>query len=123
MNGRAEKYVSNILKYPTKKEARLEAGYSPSYSTSGHIEKTKAVRKAMEDVTTKLEAERDRLIDAMSEDDLTEVQYRDKATSLDKIQKQIQLLTGGETERTRVVVIPSEIADKNNLNAEDERTI
>lgn len=112
---RAELYVDNILKYPTKYEARKALGYSESYCLSGHIDQTARVKKAMSNILEKLEKERDRLVESMSGKDLDKVQYKDAATSLDKIQKQIQLLTGEDTERQGVTINITSYGDKRSV--------
>ena len=42
---RHKKLGKNLLKYATKKEARIQSGYSKSYASSGQILKTKGYKK------------------------------------------------------------------------------
>lgn len=95
---RAYRYVNNLLKYPSKYQARVAAGYSSSYALTGQIDQTVSVKKAMASIVDNLEKERDRLIQNLSETVLGDVEYRDKVNALDKIQKNIQLLSGRPTD-------------------------
>ena len=52
----------------------------------------------------KMEQERDRLINAMSQRELDKVQYRDMTGAVDKLTKNIELLSGNDTEKQTLKV-------------------
>jgi hypothetical protein len=52
----------------------------------------------------KLEKERDRIIKAMTEKDLTDVQYQHLTAATDTLTKNIQLLGGKETEKVGITI-------------------
>lgn len=85
-------------KTTSMKSAMLEAGYSESYSnTPGFIRNTPEYKRIMSTVVEQLEKERERIIQAMSVKDLGDEKYRDLAEVFDKMNKNIQLLSGKPT--------------------------
>ena len=103
-----------ILKYPSKKEARLAAGYSLSYSLSGHIDKTKGAQIVVKSTLQALEIERDRIIRAMNTKDLLKEEYATLSLSLDRVQKQVQLISGKATDHIAVVGVNIDVKKENN---------
>jgi hypothetical protein len=45
---RQKRTLKNIRKYPSRKEAMIEANYSPSYASSSHIKRTQGWQELME---------------------------------------------------------------------------
>src|SRR5690606_29483921 len=95
---RHKRLASNILKYPTKREAMLKTGYSESYAEAGHILKSRGFKKAMKSVLEKLEKEEARILDELANKELGDIRYKDLVDSMDKIRKNIQLAQGRPTE-------------------------
>jgi hypothetical protein len=114
---RIDKLSKNILKYPTRKEAMLESDYTGRYSESGHILKTKQYKEKMKPVVDQLIAERQRILNALIKKNLTKEEYKNLVDSLDKMTRNIQLLSGGATERVTTVEISEAIAKKYDSNA------
>jgi len=77
------------------------------------VTETKSYQGVIAPYVERLKKERDRAFEAMSIKDLDEVQYEDLVRATDSLTKNIQLLTGGETERIRMVILPSELINKN----------
>ena len=100
---RHKKLGKNLLKYATKKEARIQSGYSKSYASSGQILKTKGYKKTAKPILERYRKELQAILDAMELKDKNTEEYSILVSAADKIQKQIQLLTGGETERVGVI--------------------
>ncbi len=112
---RIDKLSKNILKYPSRKKAMVESDYTEQYSSSGHILKTKQYQEKMKPIKEQLEEERQRIIQQMKSKNLSKEKYKDLVESMDKITKNVQLLSGGATERIVSVSISQEIADKNKV--------
>lgn len=118
---RLKRLPQNLLIYGIRREAMIKSGYSESYAECGDILHTIGYKQIMEPVAKQLEAERQRIIDELRVKDLSQEKHKDLVDSMDKITKNIQLLTGGATDINKVVFIPSEIADKNNIQTVNEK--
>jgi hypothetical protein len=118
---RIDKLSKNILKYPTRKRAMVESEYTEKYSSSGHILKTKQFKEKMKPIVDQLITERQRILDALTKKNLSREKHKDLIDSLDKLTKNIQLLSGGVTEKIIRVEISKEIADKNDINPSTKR--
>lgn len=68
------------------------------------VTKTKSYKEEMLPIVEQLEKERQRLIISMTEKDLSKVQYHHQSDVLDKLTKNIQLLGGGDTERSNLTI-------------------
>ena len=80
-------------------------GYAEGTSlTPQNVTQTKSFQAEMEPVIKQMERERDRILKAMAEKDLTEVQYQHLAEVADKFTKNIQLLGGKPTENNKIEV-------------------
>ena len=78
-------------------------GYADNTAdTPQNITNTKSYKGVIAPYVERLKEERDRAFEAMSTKDLDKVQYEDLVRATDSITKNIQLLTGGETERIGV---------------------
>jgi len=80
-----------------------------------NITETESYKGVIAPYVERLKEERDRAFEAMSTKDLDKVQYEDLVRATDSITKNIQLLSGGETERIRMVILPSELIEKNDI--------
>ena len=80
-----------------------DQGYSKSTSESPQIvTETLSYQEEIKPILDQMIKERERAIKAMTEKDLTDVQYDKLSDVADKLTKNIQLLSGGETERLGV---------------------
>lgn len=80
----------NITKIAVKK------GYSPSMARSGKVQKTKTYKAELSPLVQRLEEERDAIMKALKTK-RGKAKYRDLIDGMDKITKNLQLLTGGST--------------------------
>ena len=71
-------------------------GYAKSTAISGEVQKTKSYQEEIEPVIEMLMVERKRAITLMHKK-ISKAKYRDLVESIDKLTKNIQLLTGGRT--------------------------
>lgn len=94
-------------------------GYSANTSlTPKLVTETKSFKEAIEPVVDKMRKERDRLIQALSEKNLNKEKYGVMIDGLDKLTKNIQLLSGKETENVKtILVMPAELINKNDTNS------
>lgn len=98
-------------------EILREVGYSDQTSKSPQrVTETKTYKKAMGNIIDGIAEEIERIKKAMSRKDLDAERYRDLSEVMDKLIKNQQLLSGGDTERQSLRIEISEtIAKKNNL--------
>lgn len=87
----------NITKIAQKK------GYSPSMARSGKVQKTKSYQAELSPLVQRLEEERDAVVEALKKK-RKGAKYRDLIDGLDKITKNLQLLTGGATQNIAIGV-------------------
>lgn len=93
----------------------IKKRYSKSVSKSPtKVTKTKSYKAVLEPIVKRMENERDRIMAELTIKDLSEVDYEKLTKSLDIMTKNIQLLSGGETERNEVIVTIQD-ADKYKL--------
>jgi lantibiotic modifying enzyme len=78
-------------------------GYSRRTAHSGKIQKTKSYQSVIAPLLQRLEEERDRAISMMRKR-ISKAKYRDLTDSMDKLTKNIQLLSGKATENVAVGV-------------------
>jgi hypothetical protein len=84
-------------KTKTMYEMMLEAGYEESTALQQSTILTRIYDKVVP-IVQRLEAERDRILDALTKKNLRWEKYKDLVDSLDKLTKNIQLLSGKPTE-------------------------
>lgn len=78
-------------------------GYALSTSrTPKRVTKTKSYQNVIAPILRRYELELDEILKAMSLKDKNDEQYRTLVEAADKIQKQIQLLSGGATENIAI---------------------
>jgi hypothetical protein len=76
------------------------------------VTETKSYKKIMDTFVNRLEKEISRIQTAMEAKDLDKEQYRVLTDSLDKLYKNKQLATGGDTERGKIMILPTEVIQK-----------
>lgn len=82
-----------------------EVGYSDNTADNPKlITETESYQSVVNPVLERMERERNRLLLALSEKDLTNERYRDMMEAVDKLTKNIQLLNGGATERHGLIL-------------------
>ena len=102
----AGKKVTEMLgkgKAPVLGKVLREVGYSESTSeTPQSVTNTKSYQDEVNPFLEKLEKERNRILNEISVKDLSEEKHTDLVRSLDTVTKNVQLLSGKETERAGV---------------------
>ena len=105
--GKCEKV--SVLKIAVKR------GMKKKYANSGQIQKTKTYRETIEKnkkpILEQLFEERNRAIKALK-GKISKAKYRDLTDAIDKLTKNIQLLSGGSTERVVVVNFDEAFKDR-----------
>ena len=101
-----------------------ETGYSKKTALNPRlITNTKSYKRAIEleskPLIDGIQREIARIKESMSKRDLDKEEYRTLIGALDILNKNYQLLSGGATSR-QVLVLPSEIIDKNNITVDNE---
>lgn len=82
-----------------------EVGYGEGTTlTPNQVTETKSYQAEIAPFVEKLKKERDRIVLKMSIKDLDKVQYQHLVTATDSLTKNIQLLSGKETERAGVTI-------------------
>ncbi len=111
-------------KKPNVTKIAHKNGYAMTTAGSGLVQKTQTYQDTINPFVAQLEKERQRVIKAMMSKDLTEVQYDKLSNVMDTLTKNMQLLSGKETERVGLIPIQisEEIANKNKLNGTDTIT-
>jgi hypothetical protein len=95
-------------------------GYSKTTSTvPSQVTKTKTYRAVLSPVVKLMERHRQRIMEELERKDLTKERYRDLMEGLDKITKNHQLLTGGETENIGVIPITNAFVSDSKQHKED----
>jgi len=102
---RHKRLAKNMLKYATKKKARIKSGYSKTYSSNGLVDKTKGLKKAKKPILEQYQEELQGILNAMKLKNKNSEQYQVLVKAADIIQKQIQLLGGNSTENVEHKVI------------------
>lgn len=86
-----------------KGEIIRKHGYTRAVSIMPQkVTDTKSYQEEIMPFVRKCERERDRLIAEMEKRDLTDVQYKDMNDCIDKLTKNIQLLSGGKTSNEKI---------------------
>lgn len=78
-------------------------GYSKNTARAGIVQKTKSYQSVIQPFVQKLIEERERAIDAMR-GKISKAKYRDLTDAIDKLTKNVQLLTGGATSNLAIGV-------------------
>jgi len=107
-------------KIVNKYQAQLEAGYSKQSAKALKGVRTKGYRDEMKGFLEKLTAERDRILDAMSDKNLVLEDHKDLARSFDILNKNVNLLKGRPTENTKITLNTEEAEELNKLIDEND---
>ena len=91
-----------------------EVGYGEGTTlTPNQVTETKSYQAEIMPFVQKLERERDRIVLEMSIKDLDKVQYQHLTSAVDTLTKNIQLLSGKETEKKGVTINVVSYGDNN----------
>lgn len=101
-------------KAPILGKVLREVGYSDNTADNPKaVTSTKSYQDEVSPFIQKLEKERDRIVLEMSIKDLDKVQYHHLTSAVDTLTKNIQLLSGKETEKTGVTINVVSYGDNN----------
>lgn len=105
----AEKVAQEVLKSlgnsrkPVLRKIAREAGYSEHTADSPkNITETKSYQRVITPIAREMEKVRTKALKELQRKDLTEVEYIDLASTVNKMTHDIQILTGGATENIAV---------------------
>jgi len=93
-------------------EIQQNRGYSKNSAKAMKAKSTQSYQNEIKPIVERLIEERDRAIRAMK-GKISRAKYRDLTDAADKLTKNIQLLSGGSTEKVVLINLSKEIADKN----------
>jgi 23S rRNA pseudoU1915 N3-methylase RlmH len=97
-------------------EIMENCGYAEaSQKNPKSVTETDSYKETIEPFLTRLEKHRNRILVALEGKDLPKEKFKDLSDSLSKTTHDIQLLSGGDTERSKVLVLPSEVIEKYGL--------
>lgn len=120
---RAKNAAKKVLEKTRKGEPVImgqvlrEVGYGRGTTlTPNQVTNTKSYQAEIEPFVKKLEKERDRIVLEMSIKDLDKVQYQHLTSAVDTLTKNIQLLSGKETERAGVTINVMKYDDSNSTS-------
>lgn len=103
----AKEVLENIRKgkKPNLGKIIKSKGYSETTSTvPSLVTDTKSYREVINPVVEAMERERNRIIVALSNKKLSKEKYRDLIDGLDKLTKNVQLLSGGRTSNESIKI-------------------
>lgn len=83
-------------KRPNITKIAIAKGYSPKTAGAGRVQTTQSYKKEIAPLVQRLEEERDAIVEALKKK-RGKAKYRDLIDGLDKVTKNLQLLTGGST--------------------------
>lgn len=102
-------------------EIQQNHGYSAASAKSMKVKETVTFKKEIAPLADRLKNEIDRIQFELSTRNLSKEKYQILVEALDKLNKNHQLLSGGETERTTLKIEVSEsIAKKHGINSVSE---
>lgn len=102
-----------------------EAGYEESMAKNPYqIFESETIKEGLSEVVSELEKKRKMALNALTKDKIEDEKAKDLADIVDKLTKNIQLLSGGETERTKHIIdkINYVTPDGSNNNKTDVKT-
>lgn len=103
----AKEVLENIRKgiKPNLGKIIKSKGYSETTSTVPTlVTETRSYKEVINPVVEAMEAERNRIIVALSNKKLSKEKYRDLIDGLDKLTKNVQLLSGGRTSNESIKI-------------------
>jgi ABC-type Mn2+/Zn2+ transport system ATPase subunit len=96
-------------------------GYTQSTADSPkQVTNTQSYQGVVMPVVKKMEQERDRLVQALTKKKLSKEKYRDIVDGVDKLTKNIQLLSGGVTQRISIPISNEFVSDNNSHSQDSE---
>ena len=103
------KVVEGLLAGKKKKDIAVEAGSKATRDDSKakvviQVVKSSKYQEIAEPFVEQLKKERQRVIDSMKLKDLKDVKYKDHVDAIDKTTKNIQLLSGEDTDKSNVTL-------------------
>ena len=102
-------------------EMILEAGYAESSALNPHLIINDEILEAVNPVIEKMERVRTKALDKITDDKLELASARDNAYIADLLTKNIQLLSGKDTERGKTIfILPQELINKNESSQSTE---
>lgn len=103
-----------------KGDALVRAGYKKNTAkTPKKVTESKGFQEISEPIIEQAKKERQEIMKSLPKV-RGKAKYRDLMDGLDKTTKIIQLLTGGETERSKIVFMPMELMKKYGINPSTE---
>lgn len=90
-------------KIPNKTKIAIKRGYAPTTAGAGRVTQTKTYQREIAPLVQRLEDERNAIVERLKKT-RNKAKYRDLIDGLDKITKNIQLLTGGATANVAIGV-------------------
>lgn len=116
-----EKIKSKVGKGKISVSKEMRGIYADSVAKiPGKLTKSKGFQEEMKPVVEQMEKERQRAI-SLLKTKISKAQYHQLVDGIDKLTKNIQLLSGGATEKL-VLEIPKAVADTFNLDAINRET-
>lgn len=117
----AEKVLETIRKGKVVNKGKIirEVGYSEKTAIAPTtVTNTKSYREVIDPFVEKMAKQRERMIDAIATKNLDKEKLRDLSDGIDKLTKNMQLLSGKETDRIagKIIFLPPRL---NNQNEED----
>lgn len=104
------KQVAREVSETIRKGGKLNLGkiikkrYSESTSKSPQrVTETKSYQEVLKPIVDQMKLERQRAIDAMKSR-IDKAKYRDLSDAIDKLTKNIELLSGGDTEKSKITI-------------------
>jgi len=96
-------------------------GYAESTSESPQrVTNTQSYQEEIKPIVNRWKKERDRLTTELEKRDLSKERYETVMKSIDIVTKNIQLLSGGNTDQLQVLIMPAELINKNDTSQNTE---
>jgi RNA polymerase-interacting CarD/CdnL/TRCF family regulator len=83
-------------------KSAMKYGATHNYAKSGQLTETKEYREIMTNALDRMSRERERIMEAMENKDLSDEKYQTLTQSLTTLTHDIQLLSGGKTENVSI---------------------
>jgi len=110
----------NLMKQGSTKsmaQMMLEAGYSKSQSNSvTQITSSPTIKKAISPIVELMKQKREAALRAITDKKLARASAADSSLVVDRLTKNVQLLTGGETERSAIQITWGDSGSEENSN-------
>ncbi len=120
----AQEVIARVRKGKKVKLGEIirKQGYSDSISLSPtKITRTQSYKEEIRPIVERWQREIQRIQTQLESTDLEKEKYKDLVDSVDKLNKQVQLATGGNTEQVKIMILPAEVVNKYELTSGTER--